>query len=118
MTDFYTEDFSEFGHRERKLASELLIHWNKGNLPEDFDNDEVKFAFNKNSGYVFLTNSNYQVCMMNGDKIESFYSTPYEGHEGFFEDLVEEYEDMHHEDQTFMKEIAKNINSDALDKFE
>lgn len=46
---------------------------------------------NQNSGNVFFTNSEYQVAMMNGDKLESFYSTPYEGREGFADELKEDY---------------------------
>jgi len=113
----YTEDFAKFGHRERELASELLIQWNKGNLPEDFEQDGIKFAFNMNSGNVFLTNSNFDCAMMNGETLESFYSTPYEGIEGFFSELVEEFEEMHEEDKEYMFQIAENINSNLLDKY-
>lgn len=38
-------------------------------------------------GYVFLTNSEYQVCMMNGDKLEEWHSCPECGAEGFAEDI-------------------------------
>ena len=41
----------------------------------------------QNSGNVFLTNANYDVAMMNGDTLESFYSCPNCGHEGFKEDM-------------------------------
>ena len=39
--------------------------------------------FNKMSGNVFLTNSEFQVAMMNGDTLESFYSCLQCGNEGF-----------------------------------
>jgi len=44
---------------------------------------------NIQSGYVFLTNSEFQVAMMNGDKLEVFYTDFETGEEGFLEDLSE-----------------------------
>ncbi len=72
-----TTDLSQFGNRERAMAEELLHAWNNNNLPEEFYDDEVIIVMNTCSGNVFLTNSDYQVAMMNGD------------HEGF----KEEFED-------------------------
>ena len=42
---------------------------------------------NMYSGNVFLTNSEYQAAMMNDDELETFYSCPTCGHEGFKEDM-------------------------------
>lgn len=88
MSDFYTEDLSEFGQREREMAGELL----STDLPRNFNGSGVRVAFNKNSGYVFLVNDDYQVAMMNGYHMAIFHNTPYHGHEGFIEDLLSEYE--------------------------
>lgn len=106
MSDFYTEDFGKFGARERGMLREILQAWNEQGLPEDFSDDNVRPAFNMNSGFVFLVNEDCQTAMMNGDKLESFYSTPYDGHEGFWDELVEEYAGMHRDDQRYMREIA------------
>jgi hypothetical protein len=108
----YTEDLSRFGFREIKMLSEILNAWVKDGLPDDFSNDEVKPAMNMNSGNVFLVNSDYQVAMMNGDKLESFYSTPYDGHEGFYDELIEQYSDMNSEDQEYMRSIAESLGKD------
>lgn len=90
--EYYTEDLSKFGYRERCMAEELLKAWREHGLPEDFNDDEVRIAFNTNSGCVFLTNSDYQTAMMNGDKLESWHNCPYCGHEGFKEDMQHEPE--------------------------
>ena len=42
------------------------------------------------SGNVFLTNTDYQVAMMNGDTLESFYTDFETGEEGFKDELTEE----------------------------
>ena len=81
-----TSDLSKFGGRERWLLVELLTAWDKQGLPEDFDNNEVVPMMNMNSGNVFLTNSEFQVAMMNGDKLESCYHCSNCGEEGFAED--------------------------------
>lgn len=90
MKEVTTTDFSKFGHRERKLAQILLTEWNENGLPEDFEGDEVTIMLNLNSGNVFLTNSEFQVAMMNGDKLESFYTDFETGEEGFKDELSEE----------------------------
>jgi hypothetical protein len=81
-----TTNLADFRSRERRLLIELLTAWEEQGLPDDFYEEEVVPMFNRNSGNVFLTNSEFQVAMMNGDKLESFYSCPNCGHEGFKED--------------------------------
>ena len=111
MVNAYTENLEDFGYREQDEAKDIFEAWKKNGLPQDFENDGVKLAFNMNSGFVFLTNAEYQVAMCGDDQeLYSFYTSPYEGKEGSFEDLLEEYEDMHREDKQWFKDIAKNIN--------
>lgn len=105
-----TTDLSQFGRRELAEAAKLLEAWSNNKFPDDFDADGVQLMMNQNSGNVFLTNSDCQVAMLNGNDLESFYSSPYEGREGFFDDLLEEYPEMHREDQEWFKEIAENLN--------
>jgi hypothetical protein len=81
-----TTDLADFGTRERWLLVELLTAWDQQRLPEDFWDDEVRPMMNRNSGCVFLTNSEYQVAMMNGSKLEIWYNCSNCGHEGFKED--------------------------------
>jgi len=83
-----TTDLADFGSRERWLLVELLTAWDQQSLPEDFCDDEVRPMMNRNSGNVFLTNSEYQVAMMNGDKLEIWHSCGNCGHEGFAEDCI------------------------------
>ena len=106
-----TTDLNEFGSREREMAEELLRAWRKQGLPHDFYDDNVEIMMNTYSGNVFLTNSDYQVAMMNGDYLESFYTLSYNGHEGFLEDF-ENYkeDDLHKEDWEQLKQIRKDNN--------
>ncbi len=101
-----TTNFAEFGYREQEMAEELLREMRLQGLPEDFYDEEVTVMFNTYSGNVFLTNSDYQVAMINGDKLESFYTLPYSGEEGFLEDLLELDLD-YDEDKEYLKEIQK-----------
>lgn len=103
-----TTDLAKFGYREKAIAAKLLQAMQDQGLPNDFEDNEVTVMMNQNSGYVFLTNSEYQVCMLNGDNLESFYTTPYDGKEGYFEELMEEYDDMHKEDKAYMRDIKRN----------
>lgn len=102
--EVYTQDLSDFGARERAMAAELLA----ARLPDGFSDDGVKLAMNRNSGFVFLVNSDSQCAMMNGDELQLFHSTPYSGLEGFICDLLDENspDDIHHEDAEYIREAA------------
>lgn len=94
--NFYTENLADFGSRERAMAGELL----SADLPRNFNAVGVRVAMNMNSGYVFLVNDDFQVAMMNGYHMAIFHTTPYHGHEGFLEDLLNELhpDDLNQED--------------------
>ena len=98
-----TTDLAKFGHREIKIVSELLNAWIEQGLPEDFCNEEVVPMMNQNSGYVVLTNAECQVAMMNGDKLESWYTCHQCGHEGFKEDM------RHNMDDELCREYLQDI---------
>tara|TARA_R100001591_G_scaffold3203_1_gene7673 strand:+ start:343 stop:696 length:354 start_codon:yes stop_codon:yes gene_type:complete len=112
--DIYTEDLGQFGSRELKEASKLILAIDNG-LPDDFYNDDIKIGFNKNSGYVFLTNADLQVAMYDSenDQLYSYYSTPYEGHEGSLEELITEYADMCKEDQEYVDNLKNEVNTNV-----
>ncbi len=102
-----TTNLSEFGYRERAIAIKLMIEWNNGNLPYDFEEKNIQMMMNTTSGNVFLTNEYNQVAMMNKDKIESFYMSPNSGIEGFYDELAKEYESMHDEDKEWFDDLPK-----------
>lgn len=87
MKEIVTANLTYFGYRERKEAERLLSEWNNTGLPEDFYDDEVQIFMNRNSGYVFLSNSDYQVAMMNGDDLEIYYTDFETEEEGFKDEL-------------------------------
>jgi hypothetical protein len=109
--DTYTEDLGDIMSctRERFLVTEILNAWNDQGLPDTFSETGAKFAFNRNSGNVFLVNEDCQCAMMNGDKLESFYSTPYSGLEGFIGDLLADNvpNDINSEDADYILEAAQ-----------
>lgn len=82
-----TTDLAKFGYREIEILSEILNSWVDKGLPEDFNQEGVHAMFNMSSGNVFLTNEDYQVAVLNGDRLESFYSCPECGFEGFLGDF-------------------------------
>ncbi len=84
MEEITTTDFSKFGYREREEARDLLTASIEHGFPEDFNDEGVTIMFNTHSGNVFFTNEDYQVAMMTYEgKLESFYSCPQCGNEGF-----------------------------------
>ena len=87
-----TTNLSDFGYRELSMLKDLLDAMINQGLPCDFDDDEVHPMMNQYSGNVFLTNSDGQVAMMNGDSLESFYVLSYHGNEGFADELWIDYQ--------------------------
>jgi len=81
-----TTDLADFGFHDREELIQLLRAWHEKGLPEGFYEDEVRAMMDRNSGNVFLTNSEYQVAMMNGSKLEMWHNCGNCGHEGFEED--------------------------------
>ena len=80
-----TTNLSDFGYRELRLAAELLTAY--CDTQPDYLGDGVHVMMNRYSGYVFLTDEDYTVAMMNGDTLEQFHSCPDCGAEGFAEEL-------------------------------
>ena len=115
MQNAYTENLNDIitFDRERALTIELLQAWGEQGLPNDFYEEGVKLAFNRNSGYVFLVNDEYQCAMMNGNTLESFYTSPYSGREGFidelFDDYIEDKDAWHIEDAEWLLDIKSNL---------
>lgn len=108
----YTEDFGDIVScaRERALAIELLQAWHEKGLPDNFDGEGVKIAFNRNSGNVFLVNDDYQVAMLDDDgKLSEWFTSPYEGHEGFLADLIADCNDSWHEEDIAWLEQIKSL---------
>lgn len=86
--EIVTTDLAKFGFRELRMAADLLDAYCKGNWHHDNElTDCVRVHMNSHSGNVFLSDEDYNVAMMNGDKIEMFYSCPECGNEGFAEDI-------------------------------
>lgn len=85
-----TTDISKFGYRELAMLRDIMNAWLDHGLPHDFNSDQVIPMMNQNSGNVFLTNSDYQVAMMCDNELQSFYSCPECGHEGFFYEMDNE----------------------------
>ena len=89
-----TTDLANFGNRELSILSEILDKYTNHDYFHPFWTDsEVRPMLNTYSGNVFLTDSDYNVLMLNGENLEPFYALPYSGDEGFYEDFViDEYE--------------------------
>jgi len=106
-----TTDLSDFGYRELTELELILKAWREHGLPNDFESDNVVPMFNMNSGNVFLTNEDYQVAMIHRDKLESFYSCPYCGHEGFKDEM--DHDPQSTECTEYLKEIGVKEKSNG-----
>ena len=105
-----TTDLKNFGYRELKMAAELLTAYCE--TSPDFLEDGVHLMMNRHSGNVFLTDEDFNVAMMNGGKLDAWLFTPYEGHEGFIDELTDQYspDDLNREDAEFILDWAERLS--------
>lgn len=82
----FAADFSGFGPRELRMAARLLdllaSHKLTNFAEKNFYNDGITVNLNDNSGYVFLSNSDYQALVEENGKLEMFLCCPNCGNEG------------------------------------
>ena len=106
-----TTNLADFGYRELALAGQILTAYAGKDACPYFTGEGVQLMMNTSSGNVFLIDEDCNVLMMNGDNLEGFYSTPYERHEGFLDDLLADWtEDWHKEDSEYLARLAKDWN--------
>ena len=107
MDEIVTADLSNFGYRELRSAIKLLEAYidNKQNLDVG---DGLKLCFNSHSGYVFLTNEDYRVFMLNNEELEEWFNCPICGCEGFKEEVskIENHTDEDRECKDWIKEVS------------
>ncbi len=109
--DPVTKDMADFGHRELCMARDLLNAYLEHNDTK-FLGDGVHICMNRNSGYVFLSDEDYNVAMEADGHLLDWLTSPYEGKEGFFDDLLDEYASMHEEDKEWLRDIAKSYGKE------
>jgi hypothetical protein len=117
MNNTTTTNIAEFGSSEILEASEILKAYGKGFYNHPYFMGEPQLMMNKNSGFVFLVDDGGEGCnvlMLNGEELEGFYTSPYDGLEGFFSELLVGYKrgDMHSEDVEWFEQLAKDLGEE------
>ena len=113
---YYEADFNGFGYRELDEAGKLLRFYaadpTSALTPlaldyfgSGYSGSYVKVGFNANSGNVFLIDEDYNVIMPNRGKLDLFITTPYSGEEGFYDDLMDIYDELDVEDQEYLDSL-------------
>jgi hypothetical protein len=105
-----TTNLADFGRRELQMAGKLLQHYAAGRYEHPFWTDSgVQVMMNQQSGNVFLTDDDSNVLMMNGFRLEAWYTLPYSGKEGFFEDF-EIDGNYHREDVDYLDNVREILH--------
>lgn len=113
MDNPVTSNLAEFGNKEIAEAGKILTLYSEDKLTkiarDYFYTEGVNICFNKNSGYVFLSNSEYQVLMENDGKLDLFIYCSEHGSEGVLSDLVFDRKNGNVPDEDW-KEIIDNYS--------
>lgn len=107
-----------YTEREEALKLWNFLHENKlSELAENyFDSETAEVYFNPNSGFVFLSDEDYNTIMVNDEELDLFINTPHNGNEGFFDEIMEEWEELHQEDKEYIFSIATDNQKEEFKK--
>lgn len=111
MRDVAYAQFNDFGYRELSQAGDLLTLYSEGRLSRlarDYFSGPygISVGFNNMSGNVFLVDEDFNVLMADGfGQLDLFITTPYSGEEGFYDDLMEIYNELDPEDQEYLNSL-------------
>ena len=110
MSDIVTVDLSEFGYSELREAATLLQEMAEHGLPDEMYG-KISLCFNKNSGWVFLSDEDYNTCLINDEtgKLEMHYSLVGTGEEGFLDELLEFADDWDLDDEYVREDVEQLI---------
>lgn len=72
------------------MLAEIIHAMIHQGLPNGFKDTGIIPMMNTRSGYVFVTNDEFQVAMMNGGKLEMYHVDYETGEEGFKDTLSPE----------------------------
>lgn len=118
-----TSDLSKFGYREYGILADIFKALSERKVTPQFnaffDDSAINIGFNSGSGCVYLTDSDYNCAMLNGDKLDLFISTSYGGYEGFLSDLVDECSDSwHNEDIEYLYSFIDYMSDEQKAKID
>ena len=103
----YTEDLSKFGMREIKLAAKLLTAYSNADQNNtQYLQHGVRLAFDSSGGHVYLKDEEGNIAIMQENLLCDWLISPNEGKQGFYNELLEAYEDMHEEDKEWFKNLS------------
>jgi hypothetical protein len=87
-----TKDLYNFGSSNIAEASKLLTQIAENGYLEHFCNiTGIELHYNTHSDKVFISNSKYEVAMLNSDgKLETFFACPTCGFEGFVQNILDD----------------------------
>lgn len=111
LRDVAYAQFNDFGYKELSDAGDLLTLYSAGRLTPLAQNYfsgpyGISIGFNNMSGNVFLVDEDFNVLMSNGyGQLDLFISTPYSGEEGFYDDLMDIYDELDQEDQEYLDSL-------------
>lgn len=110
MENIITVDYSKFGYRELEIAGKLLCVLAEGGI--DFLSNGITVNFNVNSGYVFLSDEDYNVGMLDDKEVHivQFFSCIECGYEGTQAQALDEGKDFEKYEGFCSKDCAlKNL---------
>lgn len=85
-----TKNLEDFPIYALKKTADIINELIKSGFPAEFNQQGIKLELCPDSKFVYLTNDDHQVCLINTknpSSLEIFFTCGNCGHEGFYDDI-------------------------------
>lgn len=105
MNHLTLDNLETWSKEDLTTVIKMIELFRDGKYSKDFYPTEVTILKNPDLDVIYMTNEDYYVVVYKDGELVSYYTSPYAGIEGTFEELSEQYDEMCEEDKEWFDEI-------------
>ena len=105
MKQLSLSNLEEWSKEDITTVIKMLELFRDGKYSNDFYPEDVAIFKNTDLNIIFMANDEYSVLVYKDGELVSYYTSPYAGIEGTFEELSEQYDEMSEEDKEWFNEV-------------
>lgn len=107
MKQLSLSNLEEWSKEDITTVIKMLELFRDGKYSNDFYPEDVAIFKNTDLNIIFMANDEYSVLVYKDGELVSYYTSPYAGIEGTFEELSEQYDEMSKEDKEWFDDIKR-----------
>lgn len=108
MKHLTLDNLEEWPKEDLTIVAKMIELFRDGKYSKDFYPAEVTILKNPDLNVIYMTNADYYAAVYKDGELVSYYTSPYAGIEGTFEELSEQYDEMSEEDKEWFNDIKRS----------